>query len=72
MPGTTCSNRRKVIYQIVQSGPIVNTEKQASHEREYKTEEISQALFSIPGDKAPGTDGYEALFYKYTWGIVGP
>lgn len=70
--GITSINRKKVVPQIVHSGPVVNTEQQASLAREYTIEEKTQALFSILGDKAPETDGYGAHFYKDAWGIVGP
>ncbi|XP_074320555.1 uncharacterized protein LOC141657277 [Silene latifolia] len=34
-------------------------------------EEIKNALFSIPGTKAPGLDGYSSQFFKDTWTIIG-
>lgn len=34
--------------------------------------EIKQALFAIGGDKAPGPDGYNALFYQTFWSLLGP
>ncbi|XP_058180059.1 uncharacterized protein LOC131298595 [Rhododendron vialii] len=33
--------------------------------------EIKKALWSINGDKAPGPDGYNSLFYQQNWGVVG-
>ncbi|XP_074305237.1 uncharacterized protein LOC141640287 [Silene latifolia] len=34
-------------------------------------EEIKGCLFSIPGNKSPGPDGYTSQFYKDAWDIVG-
>jgi len=33
-------------------------------------DDIKAALFSIPDSKAPGPDGYNALFYKTSWDII--
>lgn len=34
-------------------------------------EEIKNAIWSIPDDKAPGFDGYNSKFFKSAWSIVG-
>jgi len=34
-------------------------------------DEIKAALFSIPDNKSPGPDGYNAFFFKHCWSIIG-
>ena len=38
---------------------------------EISDKEIKQAMWSIPGSKAPGPDGYNSTFFKRSWDIVG-
>ncbi|KAG5547389.1 hypothetical protein RHGRI_013168 [Rhododendron griersonianum] len=35
-------------------------------------EEIKKTLWSIHGDKAPGPNGYNSMFYQKNWLVVGP
>ena len=39
--------------------------------RPISREEIKSALFSISDNKAPGLDGFTAIFFKKCWSIVG-
>ena len=34
-------------------------------------DEIKDVLFSMPSNKSPGPDGFNAEFYKATWDITG-
>ncbi|KAJ9536543.1 hypothetical protein OSB04_un000295 [Centaurea solstitialis] len=34
--------------------------------------DIRHAMFSIGNDKAPGSDGFSATFFKAAWNVIGP
>ena len=33
-------------------------------------EEIKQSVFSLPGEKSPGPDGFPLYFYQYFWSVI--
>lgn len=39
-------------------------------EEEISFQELKQAIFSIPSEKAPGPDGFIGIFYKTCWNII--
>ncbi|GJZ55432.1 RNA-directed DNA polymerase, eukaryota, reverse transcriptase zinc-binding domain protein [Tanacetum coccineum] len=39
--------------------------------KDVTNEEIKEAMFGIGNDKAPGPDGFTAVFFKKSWNIVG-
>ncbi|XP_021848075.2 uncharacterized protein [Spinacia oleracea] len=69
--GSVHDNRTHVIKQIVQSGPICQNHHKDILNAPYTADEVKAALFSIPGVKAPGPDGFGSYFYKDAWSIVG-
>lgn len=57
-------------------GPNIYNRAISSEQKEamagpIRGEEIREALFDIPDDKAPGPDGYNSCFFKSSWSIVG-
>ena len=69
--GTTHTDRRPVLSHIVQAGPLITDAHRNILNAPYTADEVKKALFSIPGRKAPGPDGYGSYFYKDAWSIVG-
>ncbi|XP_056690351.1 uncharacterized protein [Spinacia oleracea] len=69
--GSTHSNRTDVLSQIVQAGPMVTDHHKHILNAPYTYDKVKKALFSIPGIKAPGPDGFGTFFYRDTWNIVG-
>ena len=69
--GTTHDHRTPVIKQIVQQGPVCQDHHKSILNAPYTADEVKSALFSIPGVKAPGPDGFGSYFYKDAWHIVG-
>ena len=65
-----CRNQ-KVCGEIMKNGPVLNSNHQERLLRTVTDEEIHNAMFSIPGDKSPGPDGFGTHFFKDTWSTVG-
>ncbi|XP_074304900.1 uncharacterized protein LOC141639750 [Silene latifolia] len=62
---------KKVHKPTVQKGKVITSEHHEKLLRKVTVEEIRMAMFSIPGTKAPGPDGYSSQFFKDTWSITG-
>ncbi|XP_074306200.1 uncharacterized protein LOC141641438 [Silene latifolia] len=61
----------KVNKRVVQAGNCLNSQHCNLLMSHITSEEIKRAMFSIPGTKAPGPDGYSSQFFKDCWHIVG-
>uniref|UniRef100_A0A803PQV8 Reverse transcriptase n=1 Tax=Cannabis sativa TaxID=3483 RepID=A0A803PQV8_CANSA len=69
--GTKMMNRRKVIGQVLNKGPIVTTQQNLTLMAPITDAEIKNAMFAIPGSKAPGPDGYSSFFFQDNWDLLG-
>ena len=50
---------------------IISEDSRLSLNLPITDEDIKAALFSIPDNKSPGPDGYNAYFFKHCWSIIG-
>ncbi|XP_074266141.1 uncharacterized protein LOC141588607 [Silene latifolia] len=57
--------------RIVKRGKCLNEEHRTRMLAPVSDLEIKEAMFDIPGNKAPGPDGYGSQFFKDAWHIVG-
>uniref|UniRef100_A0A803QNJ9 Reverse transcriptase zinc-binding domain-containing protein n=1 Tax=Cannabis sativa TaxID=3483 RepID=A0A803QNJ9_CANSA len=62
--GSEMENRRKVVKSIIARGPILSSLQAEYLKKKFTKEEVKQALFDIPGNKAPGPDGYSSKLLK--------
>ena len=58
--------------QVVAMGPCLSLEQQQTLRNPFSDQEIRVALFSIPGIKSLGPDGFNSSFYKEGWSEHGP
>lgn len=56
---------------VIQKGPTITLEDQLGMCRQFTSQEIQDAFFSIPSFKSPGPDCYNSGFYKVAWGSKG-
>ncbi|XP_020262770.1 uncharacterized protein LOC109838764 [Asparagus officinalis] len=56
---------------IISNGPCLNASQEKYLSDPVIRDEIKEALFSIPGNKARSPDGYSMSFFKSAWGIIG-
>uniref|UniRef100_A0A803PUJ5 Reverse transcriptase n=1 Tax=Cannabis sativa TaxID=3483 RepID=A0A803PUJ5_CANSA len=68
---TRLENRRKVHAGILAKGPKLTQEQTNMLLQEFPTKEVKAAVFSIPGSKSPGPDGFFSFFYQDNWEIIG-
>ncbi|XP_074301525.1 uncharacterized protein LOC141632926 [Silene latifolia] len=66
---------RKIVGDVhfpsVRQGKVVSEDQESAMTRAVTDEEIRDALFSIPANKAPGPDGYSSQFFKDAYSVVG-
>jgi len=67
----TSSQVEHIDPQVLQCGEVISSHQGCDLLKAVSSEEIKDALFGIGNDKAPGPDGFSALFFKSAWDIIG-
>ncbi|XP_020258480.1 uncharacterized protein LOC109834874 [Asparagus officinalis] len=59
------------VIDIIKNVPCLNDLQARNLTKPVTKDEIRNAIFYMPDDKAPGPDGFNASFYKSAWSIIG-
>ncbi|KAF3623755.1 hypothetical protein FXO37_31704 [Capsicum annuum] len=69
--GTSANSLPAVNPVVMRNGPTLNRAQQLHLVEPVLRQEVRDALQGIRDDKALGCDGFNALFFKHSWHIVG-
>ncbi|XP_074298118.1 uncharacterized protein LOC141628935 [Silene latifolia] len=61
----------RVHMPTVRRGKLITINMHSILLKPVTVDEIKQAMYSIPGTKAPGPDGYTSQFFKDSWDLTG-
>jgi hypothetical protein len=64
--GTEMNERIQVKPEIFNKGNMLSSEQGELLCKPFSKDEIKAVIFSIPGSKAPGPDGYNSSFFQMT------
>jgi len=66
------STATEAVEEVIIAVGLILTDSEGIQLREHVTdEEIKNALWSIPGNKSPGPDGFTSQFFKDAWTVCG-
>lgn len=64
-------NRKHVVQEVVDLGPSVEDSDHEGLIAPVSPAEVKESIFSIPGDKSPGSDGSGSYFFRDNWDLIG-
>ena len=67
----TTSHPTNMVEAVTNVHKVVTVEMNNSLTREFKAEEVEQAIKQMAPSKAPGPDGMPPIFYQKYWHVVG-
>ena len=69
--GTSITQRTHSDGSIIAADPILDEVACVDLCKPVSAEEIKESMFSIPGGKAPGPDGFNCRFFQKNWSTIG-
>ncbi|XP_062114462.1 uncharacterized protein LOC133825549 [Humulus lupulus] len=69
--GSEKLDRKSVKRCIIREGPVLTQESILFLKEPFRKQDIKEAVFDIPGDKAPGPDGFSSSFFQHHWDLIG-
>ncbi|KAL2930019.1 LINE-1 retrotransposable element ORF2 protein [Bienertia sinuspersici] len=69
--GKAMTGRAHVHLEIIMKGPVLQEDQKSKLVQPFTKEEVRKAIFSIPGNKSLGPDGFGTQFYKHNWDLIG-
>ena len=61
----------RINMNVIHSGLALNQDQHYMLDMNFTPDEIKDAMWSIPENKALGLDGFNSGFYKVAWEIFG-
>lgn len=64
-------DRCAIKHQLITEGVVMSTKQQLLLNCTFTRDDVKRVMLSIRNEKAPGINGFNSLFFKHWWEIVG-